>query len=615
MVESSDDAIIGSTNNIVQSWNRGAEKLFGYTSLEMIDRPISVIVPSSRPGEATDLLDRLNRGEAIRHYETVRVKKDGTSVDVSLTISAIRDPAGHILGASSVARDITERKRAEEALRVSEERYRHLFEQSPDAMLLYDATTLAIIEVNEAAVQQYGYSHLEFAGLTLKEIRPAGEVPRLLEYAARPVQPDAGVWRHQRKDGSAFHVDVRVYPFTDAGRGLRFAAVRDISERLGLEDRLRQAQKMDAIGQLAGGVAHDFNNLLTAILGYAHMVSEALEEGDARRIDVQEIINAGNRAAALTKQLLAFSRKQVLQTTIVDLNALINHTSQMLRRLIGEHIELVTALAADLAPVRADYGQLEQIVINLAVNARDAMPGGGRLSIETANVELDDSYALQHFVVRPGRYVMLAVSDSGVGMNEDTKQRLFEPFFTTKEQGKGTGLGLSTVYGIVKQSEGYIWVYSEPGRGAAFKVYLPRTESAAEPAGTPAPKTLASGGSEKVLVVEDEQAVRYLTRVLLERSGYRVMDAGNPREAEAVFSEQAGSIDLLLTDVVMPGSNGPALFKRLAERQPGLKVLYMSGYTDDTIVREGRLDTDGAFIQKPFTADGLMRKVREVLDR
>ena len=307
--------------------------------------------------------------------------------------------------------------------------------------------------------------------------------------------------------------------------------------------------------------------------------------------------------------------KQILQTTLVDLNALISNTSQMLRRLIGEDIQLVTTLAADLAPVRADIGQLEQIVINLAVNARDAMPGGGRLSIETANVELDDSYALQHVVVRPGRYVMLAVSDSGAGMDEETKRRLFEPFFTTKEPGKGTGLGLSTVYGIVKQSEGYVWVYSEPGKGAAFKVYLPQAEGAAEAAGTLAPKTLASGGSEKVLVVEDEEAVRYLTRALLERSGYRVVDAANPHDAEAVFNEQTDSIDLLITDVVMPGSSGPALFKRLAERQPGLKVLYMSGYTDSTIIREGRLDTGGTFMQKPFTGDGLVRKVREVLDR
>ena len=305
----------------------------------------------------------------------------------------------------------------------------------------------------------------------------------------------------------------------------------------------------------------------------------------------------------------------MLQTTLVDLNALIGNTSQMLGRLIGENIQLVTTLAADLAPVRADAGQLEQIVINLAVNARDAMPGGGRLSIETANVELDDSYALQHGVVRPGRYVMLAVSDSGVGMDEETKRRLFEPFFTTKAQGKGTGLGLSTVYGIVKQSEGYVWVYSEPGKGAAFKVYLPRAEGRADAGSTLAPKGLPSGGSEKVLVVEDEEAVRYLTRVLLERSGYNVLDAANPHEAEAVFGKQTDSIDLLVTDVVMPGSSGPALFKRLAERQPGLKVLFMSGYTDDTMVSEGRLDTGGAFIQKPFTADGLMRKVREVLDR
>ena len=397
-------------------------------------------------------------------------------------------------------------------------------------------------------------------------------------------------------------------PLSDIGVAI------DVTARKTLETQLRQAQKMEAIGQLAGGVAHDFNNLLTAILGYAKLLSDSLPPGDARLRDVDEIHQAAERAAGLTRQLLAFSRQQVLQPTAVDLNSLVTETSHMLRRLIGEHIELVTQLSPDLAPVMADKTQLEQVIMNLAVNARDAMPGGGEMSISTANVELDQTYAAEHAVaVRSGPFVMLAVSDTGVGMNEQTRRRLFEPFFTTKERGKGTGLGLATVYGIVKQSGGYIWVYSEPGRGASFKVYLPQAEKnvEAEPAVAAAsPKPAAA--SETVLVVEDEAAVRFLTRILLERAGYRVIDAPNPQTAETLCTQE---VNLLITDVIMPGGTGPELFQTLAVRFPNLKVLYMSGYTDQMVAREGQLDPDTAFLQKPFSSDGLLRKVRDVLDR
>src|ERR1700730_8479036 len=321
---------------------------------------------------------------------------------------------------------------------------------------------------------------------------------------------------------------------------------------------------------------------------------------DRRWTDVDEIRKAALRAVALTTQLLAFSRKQVLQPVRVDLNGLIAETSQMLRRLIGEHIQLHTRLAPDLAAVHADPNQIEQIVMNLAVNARDAMPHGGRLSIETANVDLDDSYPLQHVAVRSGPYVLLTVTDTGVGMSEDTKRRLFEPFFTTKERGRGTGLGLATVYGIVKQSEGYIWVYSELNKGTTFKVYLPRTEGTAV-TDQPAPSTEAlRAGSETVLLAEDEGAGRPLVRILLERAGYHVFVAENPQQAEKVFLEHADAIDLLITDVLMPGSTGPTLFQRLTKSRPGLKVLFMSGYTD----QDGNLDPTFAFLQKPFTADG-----------
>jgi PAS domain S-box-containing protein len=388
----------------------------------------------------------------------------------------------------------------------------------------------------------------------------------------------------------------------------------DITEQKSLEMQLRQSQKMEAIGQLAGGVAHDFNNLLTAILGYSNFVIDTFGPQDQRRGDMEEVVKAGQRAAALTRQLLAFSRKQVLQPTAVELNALVTGIRQMLGRLIGEHVELVTNLAPDLGIVRADPGQLEQVLMNLVVNARDAMPTGGRVAIETANVELDESF-MREVVVHPGSYVMLAVSDTGLGISEPARRRLFEPFFTTKAPGKGTGLGLATVYGIVKQSGGYIWVYSELGQGATFKVYLPRASGENEADANAAGDRPMAVGTEGVLVVEDEHAVRLLTRRILEKAGYRVFDAPNAREAEALFEQHNQLFSLLVTDVIMPGSSGPALYERLARQRPDLKVLYVSGYTDDTIAHQGQLDPGVEFLQKPFAADVLHRRVREILDR
>jgi two-component system, cell cycle sensor histidine kinase and response regulator CckA len=388
----------------------------------------------------------------------------------------------------------------------------------------------------------------------------------------------------------------------------------DIGERESFEEQLRQSRKMEAVGQLAGGVAHDFNNLLTVIHGRAELLLTTLSTDDRRRTDVGEILGAAEHAASLTRQLLAFSRKRVLQPTLLDLNSLVFNMSKLLRRLIGEDIDLVTTLTASPAAVHADAGQLEQILLNLAVNARDAMPEGGRLSIETATVVLDDSCAMQDVAVRPGPYVMLAVTDTGIGMDEQTVQRIFEPFFTTKERGRGTGLGLSTVYAIVKESDGYVGVSSGTGRGSTFKVYLPQAEGViVKP---PASEAVAAPtGSETVLLVEDEQAVRVLCRVLLERAGYRVFDAADPRQAEDLFRHHPDRIDLVVTDVIMPGSSGPSLFARLSVERPHLKVLYMSGYADHAMVQPATRPPDVAFLQKPFTADGLLRKVREALDR
>jgi PAS domain S-box-containing protein len=426
----------------------------------------------------------------------------------------------------------------------------------------------------------------------------------------------AVTFRVRWPDGSIHWIDGRGHLICDdAGRPVRFLGVSlDVSERKALEAQFLQAQKMEGIGQLAGGVAHDFNNLLTAILGYSMLLSESIAPDSPECRDVEEIIKATERAAGLTRQLLAFSRKQVFEPAIVHINTLIRDMTQMLGRLIGEDIELVTVLAPDLAPVRADAGQIQQVVMNLAVNARDAMPGGGQLLIETENVELDDAYLLQHAVARSGRYMRLTVSDTGVGIPDEIRSHLFEPFFTTKEKGRGTGLGLATVYGVVQQSAGYVWVYSEPGQGATFKVYLPASEGPHdEPVASRSHVT--SRGSELLLVIEDEDAVRRLASLVLRRAGYRVFEAAGAIDAEELITSQDQPFDLVISDVVMPGSSGPALFDRLAGRQPSLKVLYMSGYTDDAVIRHGRLEAGAAFLQKPFTGEVLLRKVREVLDR
>ena len=512
---------------------------------------------------------------------------------------------------------VTERDAAAQALGESEAHYRVLFERHPDPLWVYDQGTTAFLAVNDAAVKLYGYTRNEFLGLTLDAIRPAEDVPRLREHRSHAGSGlvEAGEWRHRKKDGTVFDVEVTRHTLTFAGRPAALAIARDVTQRKALEAQLLQAQKMEAVGRLAGGVAHDFNNLLTVILASADLVAEELEDDYPLQREVEEVRRAAKRAAELTGQLLAFSRKQALAPQVLDLNEVVNNTSAMLRRVIGEDIDLRTLLARDLGAVRADPGQLEQVMMNLAVNARDAMVGGGKLTIETANAELDETYTRDHAgAVPPGPYVLLAMSDTGVGMDPETQARIFEPFFTTKPKGKGTGLGLATVYGIVKQSGGWIWVYSEVGRGTTFKIYLPRVEGAPVAVRPSVAPAASLRGAETILIVEDQEEVRKLTRRVLEARGYTVVLAESGAEALQVAERHGKPIQLLVTDVIMPGMSGRETALLLTAAHPGMRVLFLSGYADESIVHHGVLEPGIAFLPKPFTADALARKVREVLE-
>ena len=513
-----------------------------------------------------------------------------------------------------------ERATAEAALRANEQRFRALVEHSWDAIALF-APDGSILYGSPATTRILGYELDEFVRFNaLDLIHPDDRdavVGRLTESMANPRGRVDVVARVRHKDGSWRYLEG---VFTNLLDDPSVAAIvnnyRDATERRSLEQQVIQAQKMEAVGRLAGGVAHDFNNILTAIGGYTDLLLADLAPDDPRREDVDEIHRAADRAAALTQQLLAFSRRQVLQPKVIDLNALVQNVEKLLRRLLGEDVILAAALAPDVGRVRADPGQIEQVIVNLAVNARDAMPGGGRLTIETRNVELDAVYAAEHRTVVPGPYVSIAISDTGTGMSPEVQAHMFEPFFTTKEVGKGTGLGLATVYGIVKQSGGSIWVYSELGHGTTMKVYLPRVDDPADLLRKAAPADLASlRGTETILLVEDEPAVRAVARQVLTRQGYTVLEAHDGQAALAMVDATRPTIDLVLTDLVMPGMSGRNLADQLVRRFPDVRVLYMSGYTDDAIVRHGMLGTGLAYLQKPFRPAALVQKVWEVLKR
>lgn len=516
-----------------------------------------------------------------------------------------------------------ERKRAEVALRESEERYREIFEMDLTGSCI-SSTDGRILACNPAFARIFGFSSVEEALASparsfYKTADAREEMIDLVRQERKIENREVELVRH---DGSSIFVVQNLQGVFDEGGELleMHSHFVDITERKHAEEALRasqlqlqQSQKLEAVGQLAGGVAHDFNNLLTAINGYSSLALKRLDDTSPLKPYLEEVKKAGDRAASLTRQLLAFSRKQILEPKVLDLNDVVSDLSKMLRRVIGEDIELSASPTSDLGLVEADPGQIEQIIMNLVVNARDAMPSGGKVTIETANVFLDDEYAREHLATEPGQYVMLAVSDTGTGMDAETQARIFEPFFTTKELEKGTGLGLSTVYGIVKQSGGFIWVYSEPGHGTTFRIYFPRVDAEKTTEAKPVDEA-AQHGSETILVVEDEDVVRKLAREILEDAGYEVLVADKGEEAIRQCLEHPQEIHLLLSDVVMPGAGGKEIAERLIPLRPGMKVLFMSGYTDEAIVHHGVLDSDVKFIQKPFSPAALARKVREVLD-
>jgi PAS domain S-box-containing protein len=512
---------------------------------------------------------------------------------------------------------VSERKKAEEAMRASEERFAKAFRASPIPMSIVTYKEGRYIDVNESFLRNSGYAREEIIGRTTTEVgiyANPGERDHLRQILEQQGSIHNIEVRRRVKSGEVRIALTSSELISLDGEQCILTTTNDITEYKRLEEQFLQAQKMEAVGRLAGGVAHDFNNLLTAIMGYSQMLQSGLNKGDPMRWQIEEIEKAGRRAAALTSQLLAFSRKQILQLKVLNINDVITDIGKMLQRLIGEDIELRTNLDTSLGQIKADPGQIEQIIVNLAVNSRDAMPRGGKLTIETHNVHLDESYASQHVDVQPGSYVMLAMSDTGAGMDKEVQANIFEPFFTTKEKGKGTGLGLSTVYGIVKQSSGHIWVYSEPGRGTTFKLYLPMVEEPPEVREKPVAPSESLRGHETILVVEDDEVVRKLACDILQMNGYTVLDAADATDALVKYKQHEGVIDLMITDVVMPHFSGRELVGHLMPLQPEMKILYMSGYADDAIVHHGVLDAGTAFLQKPFTPDALARKVREVLD-
>jgi PAS domain S-box-containing protein len=598
--------------------NRYACSILGWSAQELLGRKWSEIcLPVRLRGAFVEQFRGMLAG-SVPVAENAVVTRSGEERTIGWRNTLLRDDTGRVIGTFSSGADITERQRAVEALRIAEERMRFALDAAGVGIWDMDYTT-GVLRWSEILESQCGLQPGTFAGTVRKSFEG--------------IHPDdrtavIETFRKAMKSGTDFSIEHRaLWPdgtvrwlsgsgrvhLGEHGEPVRGVGIsQDVTERRVLEEQYQQAQKMEAVGRLAGGVAHDFNNLLTVILGYCELLLAEVDQSERRQADIAEIQKAGASAAALTRQLLAFSRKEIIEPTLINLNALLSDMRAMLERLIGEDIRVAFALGPALALIKADRGQVEQIVLNLAVNARDAMPAGGTLTIETANVELDEKVPTTHMPVPSGAYVSLTVSDTGTGMSPKIQARLFEPFFTTKDPGKGTGLGLATVHGIVMRGGGSVGVHSEVGKGTSFTVYFPKTDAVEIAAWASVAAARPHPAEQTVLVVDDAEGLRALARRLLEKLGYTVLVAADAQQAVQLF-EQHPAIDVVLTDVVMPGDSGPDLTRQLLNRRPGLKVIYMSGYTEEAIVHHGVLEPDIAFVHKPFTSETLGLKIREVL--
>jgi PAS domain S-box-containing protein len=520
-----------------------------------------------------------------------------------------------IIGSSGIVLYMKSAQKQQSALAEREKQYRLLFHSNPHPMWVYDLDTLRFLMVNDAAVRHYGYSQDEFLSMTIADIRPPEDISALVENVSHVVDgiDYAGIWRHRKKDGSLIHVEIISHVLDFAGKRSELVLAHDVTGRMRLEEQLRQAQKMEAVGRLAGGVAHDFNNILTAIIGYGNVLQMKMKKDEPLRSHVDQVLASAEKAAVLTQSLLAFSRKQVINPRPVSVNEIISRTGRILQRLLREDIELRIKLADEDMTVMADSVQLEQVLMNLAVNAMDAMPDGGTLSIESRKAEFNDDAAQMRAFKRAGVYALITVADTGVGMTEKVREKIFDPFFTTKETGKGTGLGLSMAYGTVTQHDGRITVESEPGRGSAFSLYLPVIADVlpAQEAASPAP---LPAGTETILVAEDDVTIRQLTVTVLREFGYTVIEAVDGEDAVRKFSENREKINMLVLDVIMPRKDGKSVYDEVRKMMPGMKALFISGYTADMIQKKGILEEGLHFVPKPVSLKVLLKKVREVLD-
>jgi PAS domain S-box-containing protein len=615
VVESSNDAIITKTlDGTITAWNRAAERLFGFTATEAVGKRIDIIVPAERRAEVNEILYRIARGEAIEHYETFRMDRNGREIPVSLAISPLWSPAGDIVGASKIARDVTETKKTQAALSQEIEERRRIFETSQDLILVTD-TKGTFVQVSPSSMTILGYAPAEMIAHSAVEFIHPDDLD-----STREEMRSARRGQHMRNFETRYvHKDGHAVTLTWMGAWSEpvrrhFFVGRDLTEKQAAEAQFRQAQKMEAVGQLTGGIAHDFNNILTVITGTIGILAEALEDNPQLTAIAKMIDDAAERGASLTKHLLAFARKQPLQPREVDVNTLVLETAKLLRPTLGEQIQINPLLEQDAWTALVDPNQLATAILNLSLNARDAMPAGGKLVLETSNVYLDEGYADMHNEVTIGNYVMIAVSDTGSGIPAENLERVFDPFFTTKEVGKGTGLGLSMVFGFVKQSNGHIKIYSEEGHGTTVKVYLPRATGLSDTTVEMQTSASIEGGREIILIVEDDTLVRRYVVTQIESLGYTTLEAGNAAEALRVI-DSAGTIDLLFTDVIMPGPmNGRQLVDVALTRRTALKTLFTSGYTENAIVHHGRLDTGVLLLAKPYRKSDLARMIRMALD-